>query len=82
MSLGRKLETRFKALDGFVRFRSGLEMDGMPLMARAFSPNNLILKFNDLSDQSDRDEQKGFVIVRAHRFVPYDPERALDLSPS
>ena len=57
-------------------------MDGMPLMARAFSPNNLILKFNDLSDQSDRDEQKGFVIVRAHRFVPYDPERALDLSPS
>ena len=69
--------------------RSGLEIDGVPLMQRAFSLNNPTLKFNDLSDQSDRDEQLGFMNMfcgavsglrnpRAHRFVHDDPERALE----
>lgn len=47
------------------------------------------MKFNDLSDQSDRDEQKGFMMMfsgavsglrnpRAHGFINDDPERALE----
>jgi uncharacterized protein (TIGR02391 family) len=72
-----------------VRLRSGLDIDGTPLMEKAVSPNNPILKFNDLSDQSDRDEQKGFMMMfsgavsgltnpRAHGFIHDDPERALE----
>ena len=58
-------------------------------MERAFSPTNPLLKFNALADQSDRDEQKGYMMLfsgavaglrnpRAHRFVQDDPERALE----
>jgi uncharacterized protein (TIGR02391 family) len=58
-------------------------------MERAFSPNNPILKFNDVSDQSGRDEQKGFMMLfsgavsglrnpRAHGFIHDDAERALE----
>ena len=72
-----------------MRLRSGLDIDGVPLMQRAFSPNKPILKFNDLSDQSDRDEQMGFMSLfsgavsglrnpRAHGFIHDDAERALE----
>jgi uncharacterized protein (TIGR02391 family) len=78
-----------KALNGLVRLRSGLDIDGMGLMEGAFSPNNPILRFNDLSDQSDRDEQKGFMMMlsgavaglgnpRVHGFIHDDAERALE----
>ena len=30
-------------------------------MEKAFSPSNPILKFNNLANQSDKDEQKGFM---------------------
>jgi uncharacterized protein (TIGR02391 family) len=84
------VEAAVKALNALVRLRSGLEIDGTTLMERAFSPSNPILKFNDLSTQSDRDEQKGFMMMfsgavsglrnpRAHRFIHDDPERALEL---
>jgi uncharacterized protein (TIGR02391 family) len=83
------VEASVKALNLLVRLRSGLDIDGTPLMEKAFSPNNPILKFNDLSDQSDRDEQKGFMMMfsgavsglrnpRAHGFIHDDPERALE----
>jgi len=83
------VEAAVKALNALVRLRSGLEIDGATLMERAFSPSNPILKFNDLSTQSDRDEQKGFMMMfsgavsglrnpRAHRFIHDDPERALE----
>ncbi len=83
------VEASVKALNGLVRLRSGLEHDGTTLMERAFSPTNPVLKFNDLVDQSDRDEQKGFMQLfsgavsglrnpRAHRFIEDDPERALE----
>jgi uncharacterized protein (TIGR02391 family) len=55
------VEDAVKALNVLVRSRSRLEIDGVPLMQKAFSPNALILRFNDLSDQSDRDEQLGFM---------------------
>jgi uncharacterized protein (TIGR02391 family) len=78
-----------KALNGLVRLRSGLELDGTALMERALNPTNPSLKFNDLSDQPDRDEQKGFMMMfsgavsglrnpRAHSFIHDDPERALE----
>ena len=83
------VEASVKALNGLVRFRSGVDADGMPLMERAFNPTNPALKFNDLSDTSDRDEQKGFMMMfcgavaglrnpRAHGFIKDDPERALE----
>src|SRR5260221_804702 len=83
------VEASVKALNLLVRLRSELDIDGTPLMEKAFSPNNPILKFNDLSDQSDRDEQKGFMMMfsgavsglrnpRAHGFIHDDPERALE----
>jgi uncharacterized protein (TIGR02391 family) len=83
------VEAAVKALNGLVRLRSGLEIDGNTLMERAFSPTNPTLRFNDLTDQSDRDEQKGFMMLfaravaglrnpRAHGFVKDDPERALE----
>jgi uncharacterized protein (TIGR02391 family) len=78
-----------KALNAIVRLRSGVELDGMALMERVFNPGNPVLKFNDLQTQSDRDEQKGFMLLfsgavaglrnpRAHAFIHDDPERALE----
>ena len=52
-----------KALNNLVRLRSGLEHEGTTLMERAFSPTNPVIKFNDLTTQSDRDEQKGFMMM-------------------
>jgi uncharacterized protein (TIGR02391 family) len=78
-----------KALNGLVRMRSGKEIDGTTLMETVFSVNNPILKFNDAADQSDKDEQRGFMMMfsgavaglrnpRAHKFIKDDPERALE----
>jgi uncharacterized protein (TIGR02391 family) len=83
------VEHAVKALNGLVRLRSSLELDGTSLMERAFSPSNPIIRFNDLSDQSDKDEQKGFMMMfsgavsglrnpRAHGFIRDKPERALE----
>lgn len=83
------VEAAVKALNGLVRLRSGLEFDGTTLMERAFSPSNPVLKFNSLQDQSDKDEQKGFMQLfsgavsglrnpRAHGFINDDAERALE----
>ncbi|WP_412050263.1 TIGR02391 family protein [Hoeflea sp. Naph1] len=83
------VEAAVKALNGLVRLRSGLEFDGTTLMERAFSPSNPVLKFNALQDQSDKDEQKGFMQLfsgavsglrnpRAHGFINDDAERALE----
>ena len=83
------VEHAVKALNDLVRLRSGLELEGMQLMQQAFSPNNPILKFNDLSNKSDKDEQMGFMMMfsgavaglrnpRAHGFIHDDPERALE----
>lgn len=53
-----------KALNAYVRYRSRAEnLDGSKLMQHVFGPNNPILKFNDLADESDRDEQRGFMML-------------------
>jgi uncharacterized protein (TIGR02391 family) len=83
------VEASVKALNAYVRYRSGLDYDGMTLMERAFGPGNPVLKFNALADQSDKDEQKGFMMMfcgavaglrnpRAHGFINDKPERALE----
>ncbi|WP_457488908.1 TIGR02391 family protein [Tardiphaga sp. P5_C10] len=83
------VEAAVKALNGLVRLRSNLEHDGTTLMERAFSPSNPVLRFNELQDQSDKDEQKGFMQLfsgavsglrnpRAHGFIHDSPERALE----
>jgi uncharacterized protein (TIGR02391 family) len=83
------IEDAVKALNNLVRLRSGKELDGDNLMTTVFSPGNPILQFNDLQDQSDRDEQKGFMMMfagavaglrnpRAHKLIKDDSERALE----
>jgi uncharacterized protein (TIGR02391 family) len=83
------IEDAVKALNDLVRFRSGQTNDGTALMEAVFSPNKPILKFNSAADQSDRDEQKGFMMLfsgavtglrnpRAHKLIKDDPERALE----
>ncbi|MGV1013943.1 MAG: TIGR02391 family protein [Methyloceanibacter sp.] len=83
------IEDSVKALNGLVRLRSGLEEDGVTLMQRAFSPKNPVLRFNDLADQWDKDEQLGYMNMfsgavsglrnpRAHKLIQDDPERALE----
>jgi uncharacterized protein (TIGR02391 family) len=58
-------------------------------MEKVFSPNDPVLIFNDLMDQSDKDEQRGFMMMfsgavaglrnpRAHSFIQDEPERALE----
>lgn len=83
------VEDAVKALNDLVRLRSGEAGDGAALMERVFSPRNPILRFNDLADQSDADEQKGFMMMftgavaglrnpRAHKLIKDDAERALE----
>jgi uncharacterized protein (TIGR02391 family) len=65
------------------------DRDGNALMSMVFSRNNPILAVNDLADQSDQDEQEGFMHLamgvclalrnpRAHDLDPDEPEHALD----
>ena len=84
------IEDAVKALNALVRLNSGVDdKDGTTLMEHVFSVNNPILKFNALNDASDRDEQKGFMMMcsgavaglrnpRAHKIIKDDPEMALE----
>jgi uncharacterized protein (TIGR02391 family) len=83
------IEDAVKALNALVRLRSGVELDGMPLMQKVFSQNAPVIRFNELKDQSDKDEQLGFMMMfsgavaglrnpRAHKLIKDDPERALE----
>ena len=84
------VEDAVKALNALVRQRSDVESkDGSPLMEFVFAPKSPVLKFNDLQDDSDRDEQKGFMMLfsgavaglrnpRANKLIKDDPERALE----
>jgi uncharacterized protein (TIGR02391 family) len=78
-----------KVLVNFVKEKSGSDLDGAPLMRTVFSKHDPILAFNDLSDQSDMDEQEGMMHLfegavlalrnpRAHSFPSDSPDRALE----
>ncbi len=58
-------------------------------MEFVFNPTRPVLRFNDLKDESDRNEQKGFMMMfsgavaglrnpRAHKIIQDDPEEALE----
>ena len=58
-------------------------------MQTVFAPDSPVLKFNALADASDKDEQRGFMMMfigavaglrnpRAHKLIKDDPERALE----
>ncbi len=82
----------YKCLNNIVKDLTSLtELDGVPLMQRAFSPKNPVLKLNDLKTQSERDQQRGYMEMFAavitgirnpraheHRYLD-DPETALEL---
>ncbi len=84
------IEDAVKALNALVRLRSGVEnRDGTKLMEHVFSPSKPVLRFNQLADDSDRDEQRGYMMLfcgavaglrnpRAHKLIEDDPERALE----
>lgn len=84
------IEDAVKALNALVRLNSGVDdKDGTSLMEAVFNPTKPVLKFNPLADQSDRDEQKGFMMMfsgavsglrnpRAHKLIKDDPESALE----
>lgn len=84
------VEAAVKALNGLVRYRSDIEgIDGSALMEKVFSLKDPMLRFNELKNQSDREEQRGFMMLfsgavaglrnlRAHGFIDDDPERTLE----
>ncbi len=83
------VEKSVKVLNNLVRLRSGEEQDGTALMQRVFSVDKPVLRFNDMADASDKDEQKGYMWLfsgavmglrnpRAHKIIKDDPERALE----
>src|SRR5205085_11794721 len=59
----RRSSDLVKALNALVRMRSDVELDGAPLMQKVFSANAPVLRFNALGDESDRNEQQGFMMM-------------------
>jgi uncharacterized protein (TIGR02391 family) len=83
------IEDAVKALNDLVRLRSGKQIGGAPLMETVFSSKNPVLRFNEGKDESDVNEQKGFMQLfsgavtglrnpRAHKLIQDDPEEALE----
>lgn len=78
------------ALVNFVKEKSRRhDLDGAKLMREVFSKNNPLLAFNDLSNQTDLDEQEGMMHLfegvvlalrnpRAHTLLDDSPELALE----
>jgi uncharacterized protein (TIGR02391 family) len=65
------------------------DLDGSVLMSTVFSKNNPVLAFNDLKEQTDRDEQEGMMHLfmgavlalrntRAHALTDDTSEAALE----
>lgn len=85
-------EAAFKEVNiivkGIVRSDTGDELDGAPLIYRAFSPNNPIISLDNLSTESGRNIQQGYMLVfagsmigirnpRAHENLEIDRSRAI-----
>jgi len=80
----------FKAVNNFVKEKSGLSLDGKALMSKVFREDAPIIKLNELLTQSDRDEQEGFKFLfmgamvgirnpKAHdNVIQTDPYRTLE----
>jgi uncharacterized protein (TIGR02391 family) len=59
------VEESAKAVFQYLRDVSGLTLDGAALAQQSFSVRNPILAFSDLSDESKRNEQIGFMEMLA-----------------
>lgn len=80
----------FKAVNNFVKQKTGKPLDGKSLMSEVFSEKNPCIKLNELKTQSDIDEQEGFKFLymgamvgirnpKAHdRVQQKDPYKALE----
>lgn len=55
------VEEAFKCVNNTVKAKSKLSADGAPLMKTAFSLHRPILKLNELRNQSQRDQQLGYM---------------------
>lgn len=78
------------ALTNHVKGKSGRhDLDGAQLMHTVFSANRPVLAFNELQDQTDRDEQEGMMHLfvgavlgirnpRSHEVFDHDPQRAAE----
>lgn len=53
----------FTVVDVMVKEKSGLDKSGKALMTEVFRGDNPIIKLNSLQNQSDRDEQEGFMFL-------------------
>lgn len=88
------VEATLKELASTVRAlvlqRGGPELDGVPLMQTAFSPKNPIIVLADLTTQTGRDMQRGYMDLfagamaairnpKAHGNVEISPKRAIHL---
>lgn len=86
----KAIEDGCKLIDKTVQDKSGIRNSGDPLMDVAFSPKNPVLCLNERKNQSDEDEQKGFMFLfkgtmagirnpKAHEFIVLkDRIRALE----
>lgn len=87
----RAVEEAYKCVNNTVKDRSQLPSDGQDLMNQAFSEKNPVLKLNKLKTASQRDEQKGYMLIfggcitgirnpRAHEHTKTDsPEAAIEM---
>ena len=53
----------YKAIDNFVKKKTGLSIYGKDLMGKVFNKDNPIIKLNELRTQSNRNEQEGFMYL-------------------
>jgi uncharacterized protein (TIGR02391 family) len=67
------VEAAFKEINGvvkeYVRRKTGEELDGAALMNKAFSPKNTLVVLDDLSTQSGRDVQLGYMQLYAGSMI-------------
>ena len=82
------VEAGVKALNEYVRSRTGRTEDGDSLMTIAFSPNGALLRINQGRTKNDESEQRGHMYLcqgvvgawrnpRAHSLIDDSPGRAL-----
>ena len=79
--LANAVENACKALNSLVQMKSGnYQLDNTKLMSAVFNKNNPTLAFNELSNQSDNDEQEGFMHLYMGACLAFRNPRAHDLT--
>ncbi|NPV00638.1 MAG: TIGR02391 family protein [Brevinematales bacterium] len=61
----RAVEEAFKFLNNYIKKIAKVSEDGASLMRKVFSVNNPIIKLNSGSNQSENDEQQGYMDIFA-----------------